>query len=105
MGVHRAEAGRVGDAGAVHREAAVRASTDTTIALVRLTIRMRRELVDALKDKNRDGLTAIAEAFEEDIAVLEHARDALVDQAGENIRLCAEVDGLSTLVRLHGNRP
>ena len=54
-------------------------TTDVTIDLVRLTIRERRGLVDKLRDSRRgDAFAAIAEAFEEDVAVLEQARDELV---------------------------
>lgn len=59
---------------------------DVTIDLVRVAIRTRRELADALRDKGGQAFQAIAEvfraiaeAFEEDIAVLEQARDALVE--------------------------
>lgn len=57
-------------------------SIDTTIALVRTTIQMRRGLVDALRDQG-GAFASIAKAFEEDVRVLEMARDALVAARGK----------------------
>jgi hypothetical protein len=53
-------------------------TTDVTISLVRLTIRTRQVLVDRLRDKGGGAFRDIADAFEEDVGVLERARDALV---------------------------
>lgn len=52
---------------------------DTTITLIRIAIHNRRQLVDKLRDHGAAHLQAITAAFAEDLEVLEHARDALVE--------------------------
>lgn len=51
---------------------------DVTISLLRIALMQRRGLVDALRDKG-PAFRAIADAFEEDMAVMVQARDMLVE--------------------------